>query len=609
MTSIAQKLSEIVGSAFEALELPRDLGIVRVSDRPDLAQFQCNGAMAAAKLAKKNPREIAQAIVEYLLERHSDEGRNLAAGQEKDPVLQRDDALIFSNIEIAGPGFINLNVTDEFLQNYLNTLQNFGVENIGNNQKVILDYGGMNVAKAMHVGHLRANVIGDCMRGLLRFVGYDALGDVHLGDWGLQMGQIISEFEIRYPEWPYFDNNFEGEYPKDAPFEYSELETIYPEASQACKEDEARLEIARKATAELQSGRKGYGVLLQHFIDLSIVDIKDNLAPLNIDYDIWNGEACVAHLVPEITEDLAARNITQTSDGAIVIPVAREGDKHEIPPLIFLKSNGAMTYGTTDIATIYDRKKTHGDIARMIYVVDKRQSLHFEQVFRACEQAGYSDAINIHHIGFGTVNGTDGKPFKTREGKAMTFRGMVQTTIEKARDRIAEASLAENLDDTARADIAQKVAVSALKFTELSNQTHMDYIFDIDRMTSFEGKTGPYLLYQTVRIKSLIDKAVAQGIDFENAALSLQEEDRALALLMSEFSDALNLSIQNYAPHHLCEYVYKLAQAFSSFYGNVHILSEEDKALRASRLLLCQKVAEQLEQGLELLGISIPDKM
>ena len=268
-----------------------------------------------------------------------------------------------------------------------------------------------------------------------------------------------------------------------------------------------------------------------------------------------------------------------------------------------------MTYGTTDVATIYDRKQTHGDIAKMIYVVDKRQSLHFEQVFRACEKAGYSDGIDIHHIGFGTVNGKDGKPFKTREGKAMTFRDMVQTTIDKASQRIEEVSLAEGLDDNARADIAKKVAVSALKFTELSNQTHMDYIFDIDRMTSFEGKTGPYLLYQTVRIKSLLRKAEAQNIDLKNAELSLQEEDRTLALLLGQFSDALDLSIQNYAPHHLCEYIYKLAQAFSSFYGNVHILSEEDEVLRASRLLLSQKVADQLEQGLSLLGISIPDRM
>ena len=295
MTSLTQKLSEIVGSAFEALELPRDLGVVRVSDRPDLAQFQCNGAMAAAKVAKKNPREIAQGIVDALQNCHSEcnEESHKVGGDSSSQAPQND---IFSNIEIAGPGFINLNVTDEFLQNYLNTQVNFGVENIGNNQKVILDYGGMNVAKAMHVGHLRANLIGDCMRGLFRFVGYDALGDVHLGDWGLQMGQIISEFEIRYPDWPYFDENHTGEYPKDAPFEYSELENIYPEASQACKDDEARLDVARKTTAELQSGREGYQVLLQHFIALSIVDIKDNLVPLNIEYDIWNGEACVAHL-------------------------------------------------------------------------------------------------------------------------------------------------------------------------------------------------------------------------------------------------------------------------------------------------------------------------
>lgn len=587
MTSLAHKLSGLVGNAFESQDLPADLGVVRVSDRPDLAQFQCNGAMAAAKQAKKNPREIAQAIVD---------------------TLSNDN--IFSKVDIAGPGFINLDVTDEYLQSHLQNIMSddrLGVPVLGNGQ-IILDYGGMNVAKAMHVGHLRPTVIGDCLRSLMRFAGYEAMGDIHMGDWGLQMGQIISEFEIRYPDWPYFDEKSEGPYPDDPPFDYKELEEIYPQASAACKEDKDRLERARKATADLQEGRAGYRALWQHFIKLSVADIKDNLAPLNVDFDIWKGEADVDEFVPVVAEDLENRNISEVSDGATIIPVAEENDNKEMPPLIFFKSDGAVTYGTTDLATIYDRIKLYPDLKKMIYIVDYRQSLHFEQVFRAANKAGYTDNIEMHHVGNGTVNGPDGKPFKTREGKAMTFRNMVNTVIEKAQTRLDEAELAKGMDEAERDEIARKVAVAALKFTELSNQPHMDYIFDIDRMTAFEGKTGPYLLYQAVRIKSLLAKAEKQGYEI-GKTLKLEEGDRPLALLLSEFPDAMELSVRNYSPHYLCEYVYNLAQAFSSFYAACHILSEEDEDLRSSRLALCQMTVTYLEKILGLLGITVPEKM
>ena len=585
MTSLANKLADIVGSAFQQISLPNDLGAVRVSDRPDLAQFQCNGAMAAAKLAKKNPREVAQEIVD---------------------VLSSNE--IFTTIEIAGPGFINLNVTNDFLQSHLQSLQNFGVEKAPENKTIVLDYGGMNVAKAMHVGHLRPNIIGDCLRNVYRFKGYNALGDVHLGDWGLQMGQIISEFEIRYPDWPYFDLDFKGDYPTDAPFEYSELEEIYPKASAACKENEERLELARQATAEFQEGRAGYVALWRHFIDLSITDIKQNLAPLNIDFDIWKGEADAAQFVPEIAKDLKARSVTEDSKGAVIITVDKEDDNKEMPPLLFFKSDGAMTYGTTDIATIYDRVKLYSDLFKIIYVVDRRQSLHFEQVFRSVERAGYVDEIDCVHVGFGTVNGEDGKPFKTREGKAMTFRQMVSTVIDKAQERLSEASLDADIDEKERAEIARMVGVSALKFTELSNQPHMDYTFNIDRMTSFEGKTGPYLLYQTVRIKSLLKKAVAQGYEISHD-LKIEEADQELALLLTEFPDIFDLMLRTNAPHHLCDYAYKLAQAFSSFYANCHILSEGNESLRASRLKLCDMTASQIIQILSLLGIQVPERM
>ncbi|MEM9469282.1 MAG: arginine--tRNA ligase [Pseudomonadota bacterium] len=585
MISVTQNLSNIVSSAFEALELPKELGQVRVSDRPDLAQFQCNGAMAAAKQAKKNPREIAQAIVD---------------------VLSKNE--IFSQVDIAGPGFINLNVTDSFLQETLQTMASddrFGCPIIGDGQ-VILDYGGMNVAKAMHVGHLRPNVIGDCLRRLLLFAGYEALGDIHMGDWGLQMGQIISEFQLRHPDWVYFDAAFEGPYPEEAPFDYKELEEIYPQASQACKEDKARLEIARKATAELQEGRPGYKALWQHFMALSIADIKDNLAPLEIDFDIWKGEADVNDLIPKIAKDLEERDITYVSDGATIINVERNSDKKEMPPLIFFKSDGAVTYGTTDIGTIYDRIKLYPDLKKMIYVVDKRQSLHFEQVFRASDKAGYTEDIEMLHIGNGTVNGPDGKPFKTREGKAMTFRDMVSTVIDKAHTRLDEADLAKDIDESERQDIARRVGVAALKFAELSNQTHIDYAFDIDKMTSFEGKTGPYLLYQAVRIQSLLRKAEFTN---QSANLTINEADRDLALMLTQFPEVIQTTVHALTPHSLCEYLFKLAQSFSSFYGNCHILSEKDELLRNSRLNLSYVTLKQLEKGLELLGISIPERM
>jgi arginyl-tRNA synthetase len=583
--SLVSVLSDIVGEVFVSQDLPRDLGTVKVSDRPDLAQFQCNGAMAAAKIAKKNPREIAQTICDAL-----------STNQ------------IFFKTEIAGPGFINLDVTDNFLQSQLKILSEdgrFGVPVLSDG-KIILDYGGMNVAKAMHVGHLRPNVIGDCLRSLLRFAGYDALGDVHLGDWGLQMGQIISEFEIRHPDWPYFNEG--SNYPSEPLFTYQDLEKIYPEASQACKDNPDRLEQARAATAKLQEGHPGYTALWQHFIDLSLEDIKGNLAPLNIDYDIWKGEACVHPLIDEIAEDLEKRGISKVSDGATIIPVAEEGDKKEMPPLIFFKSDGAVTYGTTDIATIYDRVKLYPDLKKMIYVVDYRQNLHFEQVFRAAKKAGYTKDIEMLHIGNGTVNGPDGKPFKTREGKAMTFRDLVDNVIDKAMTRLNEAELATDMDDQERADIARKVGVAALKYTELSNQPHMDYIFDIDQMTAFEGKTGPYLLYQAVRIKSLLRKAQDKNFDI-SSNLKIDEKDRALALLLSEFPDAVELAVRQYSPHFLCEYVFNLAQVFSSFYAACHIMSEDDQQVRGSRLKLCEMTHDVLERILALLGIQIPERM
>ena len=592
MTSLTKKLSILVGKAFIKEGLPAELGAVRVSDRPDLAQFQCNGAMAAAKQARKPPREIAETITETL--------KTL-------PEIAKAD--------IAGPGFINIHLTDEYLASHLTEIsqdKRCGIEKGVKEETVIVDYGGMNVAKAMHVGHLRPTIIGDCIKKIMHFAGYKTLGDIHMGDWGLQMGQIISEFELRSPDWPYFDPELEGPYPETPPFSYEDLERIYPEASAACKEDPKRLELARKATAELQEGRPGYRALWQHFMTLSIADIKANLGPLNVGFEIWKGESDVNDLVPEITEDLESRKISEKSDGAWIVRVDKPEDKKEMPPLIFLKSDGAMTYGTSDLATIYDRTKTYQDLGKIIYVVDKRQSLHFEQVFRAAEQAGYVDSIELHHVGNGTVNGSDGKPFKTRDGGVMKFSDMISAAIEKAQMRLDEAELAQDIDETERQNIAEKVAVAALKFTELSNQPHVDYIFDLDRMISFEGKTGPYLLYQAVRIKSLLRKAeinINDTLIETPEDLAIGDAERPLLLLLTELPDHFTGTLKNYSPLILCDYAFKLAQEFSSFYGTHHILSEQNEKLRNSRLFLCQQTYRQLELILNLLGINVPNRM
>lgn len=588
MTSLSQKLTAIMGGVFEELGLPAEQGVVRVSDRPDLAQFQCNGAMACAKIAKKNPREIAADIVAQ---------------------LEKQD--IFAQIEIAGPGFINLNLAPDYISAHLNetrSARTLGVEKTGDDRTVILDYGGMNVAKAMHVGHLRPNVIGDCLRRIMLAAGYKALGDIHMGDWGLQMGQIISEFEIRHPDWPYFDPNKTDNYPSEPPFEYADLERIYPEASAACKEDKDRLEQARQATVVLQDGRPGYRALWQHFMTLSIADIKRNIEPLNVEFDIWKGESDVNDLIPEIADDLKARNIAEESDGALVVQVAREEDKQDIPPLMFFKSDGAQTYGTTDIGTIYDRVKIYGqEIAKMIYIVDARQSLHFEQVFRACKRAGYGENTEFIHVGNGTVNGKDGKPFKTRDGGVMRFADMVSSAIEKAQARLAEVNLDADINDEERQSIAKAVGMSALKYNELSNQPHMNYIFDLDAMISFEGKTGPYLLYQAVRIKSLLRKA--GDVEMEAPFILDTAEDQKLALTLAEYPNHFRHAVDNLTPHVLCDYVYKLAQEFSSYYANCHILSEENADLRASRLALAQLTYRHIAAILDLLGIDIPERM
>ena len=566
MTSIANKLSGIVGQAFEGLELPAELGLVRVSDRPDLCQFQCNGAMAAAKVAKKNPREVAQGVVDALGERDE-----------------------FSKVEIAGPGFINLNVTDDYITAHLGQSQ--GIEQSGAGKTAILDYGGPNIAKPMHVGHLRSSIIGDSLRRILSHAGYKTIGDVHMGDWGTPMGMILSELAI---------------IGHDGPVTMEQLAEIYPKAAADCKADEVRMEQARAATKKLQDGDPELTKTWRQFIDISIEGMKANFDALGVHFDEWKGEADAHPFIAPMIEDLKAKGVAREDDGALIVDVVEDDDKKEIPPLILLKSDGAVMYSTTDLGTILDRMKTHVP-EKIIYVVDQRQSLHFEQVFRAARKGGLVEVESpeLTFAGFGTMNGTDGKPFKTRAGGVMRLEDLIAMGVEKAQARLDEANLADDIDDAERGDIANKVALAAIKFADLQNQRQSDYVFDLDRMTSFEGKTGPYLLYQAVRIQSLLKKANEDV----GGTIVMEDAVRPLALLLAEFPDHFENALKNYTPHVLCDYAYKLAQEFSSFYGNCHILSEEDEGLRASRLMLCAMTHKQLVLVLSLLGIGVPDRM
>lgn len=573
MASLTEKLTALMEPAFTALDLPADLARVQVAGAGQAAQFQCNGAFQAAKAAKKNPREIAQNVI--------------------DKLGNTDN--VFAKIEIGGPGFINLTVTDDTLAAHLaqtSADQRLGVDQSATQETILLDYGGPNVAKAMHVGHLRSSIIGDSLRRMFLFAGYKATGDVHMGDWGTPMGMILSELDLM---------NYDGEITMDL------LAEIYPKASAACKADEARMALAREATRKLQDGDPDYTARWRVFIDVSIAGMKENFDALGVHFDEWKGESDAHPFIAPMIAELKAQGLAIESEGALVVDVAREDDKKEVPPLILLKSDGAVLYGTTDLATIAERIKTHAP-SKIVYVVDQRQSLHFEQVFRAARKSGIApEGTELTHAGFGTMNGTDGKPFKTRAGGVMKLEDLIAMGLEKANARLDEAELAKDMPKAERDDIAHKVAIAALKFADLQNNRIADYVFDIDRMTAFEGKTGPYLLYQAVRINSLLRKA---GWDKDTQApFVIEETDRALALLLSEMPDHFTLALRHYTPHVLCDYAYRLAQEFSSFYGRCHILSEENEALRSSRLSLCALTFRQLALVLDVLGIAIPERM
>lgn len=586
--TLKDELSKLVGDAFAAEGLEFELGAVKPADRPDLAQFQCNGALPAAKAAKKNPREIAEAIKSRL------------HGTPQ-----------FAEISVAGPGFINLTLADDFLSSKTIALtkgDRFGGWSRSAPEKIVIDYGGANVAKPLHVGHLRAAIIGEALKRICRFAGDDVTGDVHLGDWGLQMGQLISELALRRPELEYFKDGAEGPFPEEPPISLADLEEMYPIASAACKEDKDRADLARKATKDLQAGRPGYRALWRHFVDLSVAAMREDYDDLGVEFDLWKGEADADPLIPELTEELLAKGVIEESDGAQIIRVARESDKKEMPPIIFLNSQGAVGYHATDIATIVDRKRDLNP-DRILYVVDARQRLHFEQVFRAVDLAGIFEESRLEHLWFGTMNGKDGKPFKTRAGGTLKLRDFIDMVTGKALERLAANGFAKGCDETETNDIARKVGVAALKFADLSNPRTSDYIFDLDRFMAFEGKTGPYLLYASVRVRSILAKAKEAGAGEPGEIIVKAPEERDLALMLLSFGDAVRESYEKRMPHVLCDHAFQLAQVFSKFYAACRIVDEADARVRASRLSLAVLAGGQLDLALSLLGLEAPERM
>jgi arginyl-tRNA synthetase len=585
---LTEELSGLVCDAFRSAGFDPALGIVRVSDRPDLAQFQCNGALPAAKAAGSNPRAAAESVAAHL---------------KVNP--------IFRDVSVAGPGFLNLTLTDEALSGRITQLAadpRLGGWKSPTAERIIIDYGGPNVAKPLHVGHLRSAIIGECLKRLFRFAGHEVIGDVHLGDWGLPMGQLITELKRERPELPYFDEARTGDYPDQSPVSLEDLERLYPQASAACKENPARAAEARHATAELQAGRPGYRALWRHFVAVSRAAIEREYEDLGVNFDWWKGEADADPFIASMSEKMRADGLTEIDDGAEIIRLARPGDKKEIPPLILYKSDGGVMYGTTDLATIVDRRQS-ANPDRILYVVDGRQRDHFEQVFRAAGKAGLFPEDRLEHLWFGTMNGKDGKPFKTRAGGVLKLRDLIDMVEERAAARLIENGFAEGYGTDEAADVAHKIGVAALKFADLSNPRTSDYVFDLDRFTAFEGKTGPYLHYASVRVRSVLRKAQAAGAAPSQTIEIKAPEERGLALTLLQFGESMRDACDKRLPHYLCEHAFRLAQAFSTFYAACRIVDEADDRARGSRLALACAAGRQLDLILGVLGMPAPERM
>ncbi len=589
MEKVLELISKEVGDAFEAAGYDRDLGRVTISNRPDLCEYQCNGAMAGAKKYGKAPFIIADEVAAK---------------------LQNNE--MFDKVDSVKPGFLNITVSGDFARGYIVKMlheKHFGVDRPAHEPTYIIDYGGPNVAKSLHVGHLRSAVIGESIKRILKYTGNKVIGDAHLGDWGLQMGLVISELEVRKPDLCYFDPNYEGAYPKEAPFTVEELGEIYPAASAKSKEDEAFKAKAMDATKKLQDGYKPYRALWHHIMNVSLADLKKNYKNLNVDFDLWKGESDADPVIPGMVEYMKSHGYAHESQGALVVDVAEETDTKEVPPCMILKSDGASLYNTTDLATIKQRMDENHPQG-IIYVVDKRQELYFTQVFRCARKTKLvMPETELHFVGFGTMNGKDGKPFKTRAGGVMPLGDLIAEIDDKMYNRIKEGN--PDMPEDEAKDTSHKIALSALKYGDLSNQPSKDYIFDIEKFTSFEGDTGPYILYTMVRIKSILKKYEAEGASVKDAKLGNPDSPamKELMLQLTRFADAIEGAAKDFAPNRICAYIYDLSNAFNSFYHGTKILAETDATKKESYIALIATTLKVLETGIDLLGFSAPERM
>ena len=603
MKQLIELISEEVKEAFNKAGYNPDYGKTNLSNRPDLCEFQCNGAMAAAKEYHKAPIAIAEDVVTYL------EGNAM-----------------FSEVEAVKPGFLNFKVAEEFLGEYVGGMlkdERFGLEKTNKPLTIMIDYGGPNVAKPLHVGHLRSAVIGESVKRISRFMGHNVIGDVHLGDWGLQMGLIITELKLRKPELVYFDESYDGDYPDDAPFTLAELEEIYPTASGKSKEDDDYKEAALQATKELQAGRRGYRALLNHILTISVTDLKKNYEKLNVSFDLWKGESDAQEYIADMVQDMKDKGLAYESEGALVVDVKEDTDKKEVPPCMILKSDGASLYTTTDLATLVWRVNDYNP-DRIIYVVDNRQEMHFIQVFRCAKKAGIvREDTSLEFLGFGTMNGLDGKPFKTRDGGVMRLEYLLNDTNEKMYSKITDNN---NMTDDEAKEVASIVSLAAIKYGDLSNQASKDYVFDIDKFTSSEGNTGPYILYTIVRIKSILNKYL-EGLTIKSILNKYAKEplydlpdelhinapdnesSKKLMLELVKFQNAILSAYDESAPHKICAFLYDVCNAFNHFYHETKILSCEDEDKKKGYIALLYLTKSVLECCIDLLGFYAPDKM
>ncbi len=590
MDFILNRLTDEVGAAFAAAGFDPSLGKVTVSNRPDLCEYQCNGAMAGAKALRRNPFEIAEKVAEAL-----------------------QSSGVFSMAEAVRPGFLNLKLSDEFLLSWLTEMD--ADERLGSplpekQKTIIVDYGGPNVAKPLHIGHLRAAIIGESVKRMGRFLGHNMIGDIHMGDWGLQMGLIIALLKERQPELCYFDPAFTGPYPEEAPFTLSELEEIYPAASAKSKEDPEFHAKAMQMTHALQRGEPGCRAIWEQIVRISVEDLKKNYERLNVYFDLWKGESDADPYIADMVKSMKEEGFAYESDGALVVDVAEEEDSTEVPPCMILKSDGAALYTTTDLATLVEREKDyHPD--QIIYVVDKRQQLHFTQVFRTAKKTGIlPESTKLDFLGFGTMNGKGGRALKTRDGGVMRLEQLINDVDQEMYRKMKESE-AISLSDEEAASTARIVAVSAIKYGDLSNQAGKDYIFDIDKFTSFEGNTGPYIMYTIVRIKSILRKYSEKYGDSEEIRLSVPRnpEERALMLSLTGFAACMQGAFSDLAPHRVCAFLYETANAFNRFYHVTKIITEEDGERRRGWIGILRLTLRVLSQCIEVLGMEAPERM